>query len=334
MTAWRHVRCIGLGSFSSSRRSVLTAAVLTLVSRGTQSIAAFPDPQGKPEAVLAEKEEIAAAEKVARDGKLGPLRHSTSEHFLAIGDSGDKHRTEALKLSESMGQSFLAHFRALGFKVAYPDRRLVIVTLNGPASYSLFLGREPDKDEGGSYDVETRRLVIFDLRAQPGDIEAPATRANLFALVHETAHQLSFNTGLLNAENDVPLCISEGFATYVELWRPGVKNSIGGINKPRLEALIQSADKDNSWIPLTDLLADDKAFSNPKTAQLAYAESWLLVHHLLKTRSRLPGLRDYLAATPATSKQLGRIKVAEKHLGSLTKLDREIKNEARRYVHE
>ncbi len=242
--------------------------------------------------------------------------------------------TERLRssLCESLGQDFLAHFRKLGFKLAYPDHRLTIVTLKDSKSYAVFLGKEPIKDEGGCYDLVTRRLLIFDIRSDPDDLEAPETRANLFSLVHETTHQLSFNTGLLNAKNDVPLCISEGIATYVELWQPRVKNAIGGANEPRLRGLLQSTDSEVSWIRLSDLLADDKAFTDPKTIQLAYAESWLLVHHLLRTPSRLPRFREYLAATSQSKKPEARDKLAEKFLGSLTKLDRDVKNEARRLV--
>ena len=41
----------------------------------------------------------------------------------------------------------------------------------------------------------------------------------------------------------MPLCISEGVATYVELWQPRVKNAIGGINKPRLRGMLQATDQ-------------------------------------------------------------------------------------------
>ena len=119
---------------------------------------------------------------------------------------------------------------------------------------------------------------------------------NLFTLVHETAHQLSFNTGMLNRQADLPVCVSEGLATYVELWRPGVKNAIGGVNRPRMEDLRKSDD----WIPIGDLLADDTAFGE-KTEHLAYAESWLLVHYLLRSRSRQPRFRQFVAEVQTTT---------------------------------
>ena len=189
------------------------------------------------------------------------------------------------------------------------------------------LRRQAPKDVGGHYDLETNRLVIFDFRPQQQAIAAQAARVNLFTLVHETAHQLSFNTGILNRQADVPVCVSEGLATYVELWRPGVKNAIGGVNRQRMQALRQAED----WIQIGDLLADDTAFE-PKTAQLAYAESWLLVHYLLRASSRQPRFRQYLAEVPGSNKPADRTRIAEKTLGPLAKLDHELKDEARKYL--
>ncbi len=189
------------------------------------------------------------------------------------------------------------------------------------------LGEAPGNDVGGHYDLQYNRLVIFDFRSQQEAIAAAAERVNLFTLVHETAHQLSFNTGILNRQQVPPDCISEGLATYVELWRPGVKNAIGGVNRPRLEALRQADD----WIEIADLLRDDAAFE-PKTEQLAYAESWLLVHHLLRASSRQPRLRQYVAEIQVANQAAAHVTIAEKVFGSLTKLDRDLKEEARKYL--
>ena len=143
-----------------SRRSMLTGVLLALAGLGLCTAAALA--QSKPESSTAEADEIAAAEKVARDGKLGPLRHSTSEHFLAIGNAPDEHRQAALKLCESLGQDFLAHFRKLGFKLAYPDHRLTIVTLKDAPSYAVFLGKEPDQGRGRL--LRPRYQAALDLR--------------------------------------------------------------------------------------------------------------------------------------------------------------------------
>ena len=43
-----------------------------------------------------------------------------------------------------------------------------------------------------------------------------ASHRNMETLAHEGTHQLSFNTGLLSREGDMPLCIVEGLGTYGE----------------------------------------------------------------------------------------------------------------------
>ena len=100
-------------------------------------------------------------------------------------------------------------------------------------------------------------------------------------LVHEATHQLCFNTGLLSRQVAVPAWASEGLATYVERWQKKT-TKIGEINGPWLVCLREAKQTDKPWIPIADLVADDKFFDDEKTAQLAYAESWLVVHYLMK----------------------------------------------------
>ncbi len=313
-----------------SRRS-LVKGVIALVS-GLGSGRLVTGQEAKPpgrarDAEEIAKEEIAKVEKLARDAGLGPLDNTLSSHFLAVGDAPKPHLRQALALCEALGEAFLVHFRKCGFTVEYPAGRLTVIALRDQDSYAALLGDAPGKDVGGHYDLETNRLVIFDFGPQQEAIAAQAARVNLFTLVHETAHQLSFNTGILNRRADVPVCVSEGLATCVELWRPGMKNAIGGANRLRMEALRQAVD----WIQVGDLLADDTAFE-PKTAQLAYAESWLLVHYLLKAKERQQRFRHYLAELPGLNKPADRTKIAEKTLGPLAKLDHEVKDEARKYL--
>jgi Protein of unknown function (DUF1570) len=308
-----------------SRRSLVQGVIAALSGLGSGSL--VPGQEAKAPGGATDAEEIAKVEKLARDARLGSLHHTRSAHFLAVGDAPEPHQRQALTLCEALGEAFLVHFRRRGFTLEYPDRRLTVIALRDQDSYAALLGEAPGKDVGGHYDLETNRLVIFDFRPQQEALAAQAARVNLFTLVHETAHQLSFNTGILNRQADVPVCVSEGLATYVELWRPGVKNAIGGVNRPRMEALRQAVD----WIQIGDLLADDTAFE-PKTGQLAYAESWLLVHYLLRAGARQPRFRQYLAELPGSNKPADRTRIAAKTLGPLAQLDHELKDEARKYL--
>ena len=306
-----------------SRRSLVKGVIAALSGPGSGSLVAGQGAKAPGRA--SEAEEIAKVEKLLRAARLWPLHNARSAHFLAAGDAPELHQRQALTLCEALGEAFLVHFRGRGFTLEYPDRRLTVIALRDQDSYAALLGEAPGKDVGGHYDLETNRLVIFDFRPRQQAIAARAERVNLFTLVHETAHQLSFNTGILNRQVDLPVCVSEGLATYVELWRPGVKNAIGGVNRPRIEALRQAVD----WIQIGDLLVDDTAFE-PKTEQLAYAESWLLVHYLLRASSRQPRFRQYLAEVQGSNKPADRPRIAEKTLGPLAKLDHELKDEARK----
>jgi Protein of unknown function (DUF1570) len=308
-----------------SRRSLVKSVLVALSGLGSGSVVAGQEPKSPGRAT--EAEEIAKVEKLARDARLGPLDKARSVHFLAVGDAPESHQSEALTICEALGEAFLVHFRARGFNPEYPEGRLTVIALRDRNSYAALLENAPGMDVGGHYDLETNRLVIFDFRPQQEAVAGQAERVNLFTLVHETAHQLSFNTGILNRQVDLPVSVSEGLATYVELWRPGVKNAIGGVNRPRIEALRQAAD----WIQIGDLLADDTAFE-PKTQQLAYAESWLLVHYLLRSRSLQPRFRQFVAEVQVANKATERLRIAEKVLGPLAKLDHELKNEARKYL--
>jgi hypothetical protein len=274
-----------------------------------------------------EAQEIAQIQQKLTVAGLGRNAEARSEHFLVLGNAPQAFQRQALARCEELGQAFLSHFRERGFEVDFPNGRLTLITLKDLDSYGALLGEAPGKDIGGHYDLETNRLVIYDFRSRRDELAAQAERINLFTLVHETAHQLSFNTGLLSRANEPPLCISEGLATYTELWSPGIKNSIGGKNRSRLEVLRQAGD----WIPIADLLAGDAPFE-PETQQLAYAESWVLIHYFLRTSARRPKLRDYLDQLRAARKPGDRAKVAEKALGPLARLNRDLKEEARKYL--
>ncbi len=103
---------------------------------------------------------------------------------------------------------------------------------------------------------------------------------------------LCFNTGLVSRKADVPDCISEGLATFVETWEPKTKarTPLSAVNQARLGVLDAASDGPERWIPVAELLADDTRIQDPKSRQLAYAESWLLVHFLIRTPTRLPKL--------------------------------------------
>jgi hypothetical protein len=307
-----------------SRRQWLVGAAFALPGLATSTWAqAPPKPEGDP-AVIRQVEER------ARKAGLGPIATTSTKHFLGLGDAPDRYRADALDICEKQAQAFLAYFQQHGFKVAFPNHLMTVVILKDAASYQAYTGQPPLPGEGGHYDLESNQLVVFDFRAQQDGLAAKAARVNTFTLVHETTHLLCFNTGLLSRKADVPACISEGLATYFELWQPRGRAAIGRTNGARLGALTQAVNGQGEWIPIAKLLADDKWFDDPATVQLAYAESWLLVHYLLKTPDRLPKFQAYLSGIPQDRGAQRRQQAAGAQFGSLEALDKAVKHHARR----
>jgi hypothetical protein len=84
------------------------------------------------------------------------------------------------------------------------------------------------------------------------------------------------------------------------------------------------------WISVAELLTDDKSAFGPTQDRvlLAYAESWLLVYHMMTTPSRLPQFRNYLKSIYKRADATHRYEDAESSFGSLDRLDRELRQEA------
>lgn len=275
-------------------------------------------------------EEIAAIEKQAKAAGLGAFRTTETEHFLGIGDSTEKHRADALTICQKLADAYRKHFRDKGFTVEYTKRRMTVVALKDKASYRKLLGEAPGSEVGGHFDLETNRLVVFDFRPDEGEPIANAERVNVFTLIHEGIHLLTFNTGLLELKADVPRCISEGLATYGESWRPSSRQPFGLENPFRVQALRDNPNLGDDWITAEELFANDKLFDRDDKAQLAYAQSWVLTHYLLRTSTKVPKLRTYLQAIRERRNADERTKDAEAHFGNLAKLDKELKKHAGR----
>ncbi len=262
-----------------------------------------------------------------RQAGMEGFDESESPHYLAVGDAPRKFREEALAVCEGVAADYFKSFADKKFDLGWPDEKLILVTLMGPKSYAKFEGGFLDEAIGGHYDLDANRLVMFDFRGPGANPKAAiAEQDNTLVLVHEATHQLTYNTGLLNPKADVPLCISEGLATYGETWSPRHHSGFGAVNLRRRKGLEQGRQQGIAWIPLATLLADDKPFNDAKTQQVAYAESWLLITKLLKDPARLPGFRDYLQAMKTSQEPARRLELAQAHLGDLGQLDKVVRS--------
>ena len=280
-------------------------------------------------------DERAAVDARAREVGLGPFRAGTTTHYLGLGNASTPFRTKALQICEGLTRDYLEHFKAKGFAVERPAGRMTVVLLSNGDSFAKFTGRPLEEAVGGQYEQGSNRLVIFDNRAEGRAELEQAERDNLVALVHEATHQLTFNTGLLRREGDVPTAISEGLAMYTEVRRPSGRTRPGQANPRRVLELANAWDEGTAWLPLTMLLGRDEAIQGEKGADVqhaAYAQSWLLVDRLMKTPALLPGFRAYLKAIAARTDASHRLDDARAHLGDLDALNSVLHDQANRLV--
>jgi hypothetical protein len=84
------------------------------------------------------------------------------------------------------------------------------------------------------------------------------------------------------------------------------------------------------WIPVRELIGDDSILraGNSLRIMLGYAQSWLLVHYLIKDPQALPRFRNYLHAIAPRVKASRRIEDAQANLGDLDQLDQELRRYA------
>jgi hypothetical protein len=284
-----------------------------------------------------EDEEVRGVEALAKRAGLRPFRASRSRHYLALGDAPEGFRELTLQDCELIAADYLDYYKARGFDVALPDRRLIVVALADDRSFAAFLGDKtlamvprngPIIARHGVYLKTPNRLVVFDHRNLGPQLAPRAGYENLRTLAHEATHQLTFNTGLLNLRGDVPASIVEGLGMYSEVRKPSGRTPPGGLNLMRLQDLAHLQRQKVAWIPVEELLAEDRFIkhpANPTELLFAYAESWLFVDYLLKERTRLPGFRAYLAAIRDRLDPGSRLHDARKHLGDLGRLNQDLR---------
>jgi hypothetical protein len=314
-----------------SRRRFIGAGVAGVFGPG---LAFAQAPAGRAEAGLSgdERKAVASIRDKARMAKLGPLRLHAGDQFLVIGEASDDFQGEVLGFCEKLGKAFLSYYKTKGFEVDYPDTRMMVVVLNSRESYGAWIGEPAVKAIGGHYDRDANRLVVFDFRNEPGGLGQQAKVINSFTLSHEANHLLAFNTGLLSRTADIPTFIIEGLATVGELYQKTGHSAIGGFNKPRIGELAAAIRGGEPWLDLQSLLANDELCDDPRTYQLAYAESWLLISTMIKKPDQLAKLRIYLDRLKKSGEKADRLRDAEAAFGSLDRLNRELKIAAKAYM--
>jgi hypothetical protein len=299
-----------------SRRAWLAAGAAGWV--GVLASGQEPPPGSEDDATIR-----AQVEERARSAGLGPFRSSRTASYLGIGDAPDSFRTSALQSCETIALDYLDYYQSQGFAVHRPERRLVVVILASRPSFQAYIQSNPPASVVGLYLAKSNALVIYDHRANTDRSRRPRF-TNQLTLAHEATHQLTFNTGLLNRLGDVPSCIGEGLAMFGELRKTVGRSAPGMIHQERLRELAYSQRRGNAWIPVEKLLVDDEFLRDHAGEGHSYAQSWLLIHYLLKTPALLPAFRSYLGAIRDRLDARRRLEDARAHLGDLARLDEDV----------
>ena len=310
-------------------------------AKSSQGNAESSEGQGRAAPPPTPDAELAAVRDKLDQAKIGPLNTIHSAHYVGIGDAPQAFITIILADCEQLAADYQRYFGYLGFHLHQPDRPLIVIMYRDDRSFGKFFRlpsrleaaekarAQPEKARAqpvGIYFRTTNVMHVFDWRNVP--IEPRASHRNMETLAHEGTHQLSFNTGLLNRAGDTPLCIVEGLGMHGEPRKTTGPSDFGRLNLLRMYDLAK-IQRRVPWIPVRELIGDDWfRAGNADRIMLGYAQSWLLVHYLIKEPAALPRFRQYLQAIAPRVKSDRRIEDAQSHLGDLDRLDQELRRYA------
>jgi hypothetical protein len=263
--------------------------------------------------------------RLTREMDLAPMERVDSRHFLAIGNAAAEYTQQRLYNCETIYPLFLDHFRRKGFRLSEPGAKLMVAVFDSQAGFEAYLGQRMSAATTGVYHGASNRLVVYDYarnrsftaakqRGQElgrqlannlqrqhylGSLSQQAqvrrADANIGTIMHEVAHQLSFNCGLLNRDGDVPLWLAEGLACYCEATDNGSWQGVGEANPMRANRLAGPASGQEPFLPLRALVTSEDWLRKATAVDqvlLGYSQSWALFSVLMQERPR--ALRKYL----------------------------------------
>ncbi|MFO0879725.1 MAG: DUF1570 domain-containing protein [Gemmataceae bacterium] len=268
--------------------------------------------------------------RLQQEHGLPRISRHDSKHFIALSNTSTADTEYRLENCETLYDSFFDHFRKRGFAVRPPAEKLMVAIFNSQKGFEAYLGQNPGDAITGVYHTPTNRLVVYDFatnnafvrgkkrfeevaRSGSTDLERQQRSVtlgryvrdrrddtNLSTIMHEVAHQLSFNGGLLTRGGDAPAWLTEGLAMYCESTRRGVWQGIGEPNPQRAETLAQQIRNRGELLSLRALVSNDDWLRKAHRVDqvvLGYAQSWALFRLLMEERPTQ--LRAYIESLRA-----------------------------------
>ncbi len=256
------------------------------------------------------------------DNELAPLQRFESTYFSCWSNANDIFTIRRLQNCDILYRLFYSHFRQRGFSLSQPPRKLRVVMFNSTLGFEAFIGEPMPPTITGIYHPKKNTLVLYDLHQNKllAGLNKEALKRmkrirrdrekiqfvrriqritgqlgddnNLSTAMHEAAHHVSFNCGMLNRNGDVPIWLAEGLACYCESTDTGGWQGIGAPNTERVRALQRVVDGNGKWIQLRELIGSDAWRLDRRTITLGYSQSWALFYMLMKKQPH--NMRKYL----------------------------------------
>ena len=223
-----------------------------------------------------------------------------TSRYLIVYDTTMTYAKWCGDLLEQLDTAFLEHWRGRGFELSEPEFPLVAVIF---ADYDNFV-RCTAAEVGPAvtqisafYNQNSNRIVFYDLTGLEvyGGVRGsnskrireimsrPDSAKAVSTFVHEAAHQISYNCGLLKRHSACPLWVSEGIATLYETpdfnstkaWSSDIK-----VNRLRLNHFYRYFAERKPQEPAKKLVESDEPFQLVDNTRLldSYATCWAMMY--------------------------------------------------------
>jgi hypothetical protein len=231
-----------------------------------------------------------------------------TDHFSLIYSPEITEDEKIATLLELAYYHFQSFFCDCNFMPEKPHEKLEWIAFTDKDAFNLYAFGTENQDLSrlnGYYSVKTNTVAVvspekiskwqihsensynLNIIACPPDAET-----GLAKIVHEAAHQLSFNTGLQKRKVMYPFWVSEGLATYFEqsMFSEYFKTSrYASIRKKGLITIY----KQKKLIPLNEFISMS-SLNETVPAVNAYAQAWGLFQFLIENNRN--SLKKYLAS--------------------------------------
>ncbi|MDR1385923.1 MAG: DUF1570 domain-containing protein [Planctomycetaceae bacterium] len=232
------------------------------------------------------------------------FRIHETKHYLIVFDTTLAYARWCGNLLEQLDTSFLEHWKKNGFELTEPEFPLVAVIFADRGNFIRCT--EPEVGNAVAYinayyNQMTNRIVFYDLtgleiygnnnRVKSSSLERrfreimsrPDSAKSIATFVHEAAHQISYNCGMIKRFSSCPHWVSEGIATLYETpdldndqaWSDHIK-----VNPLRLKHFYKYVIEREPLLPIRKVVTSDDPFVivSSENALDAYAICWSMMY--------------------------------------------------------